>query len=68
MKVKQLIAILEKMPADADVQLKVWEESEEFDEDQYEYFTQRSWWPSTLDHEQVSCVEVRFEDFVVYFG
>lgn len=68
MNVKQLIAILEKMPADADVQLKVWEEIEEFDEDQCEYVTQRGWWPSALDHEQVSCDEEGFKNFVVYLG
>ena len=68
MKVKQLIAVLQKLPADADVQLKVWEESQEFDEDQWEYITERGWWPSTLGHEQVSCEEESFENFVVYLG
>lgn len=62
MTVKELIAILSKMPEDANVELKHWEDGED---------GMRGWWSSMLEREQITLIYPRpgcYGEKAVFFG
>jgi hypothetical protein len=68
MKVKKLISILQMMPQDADVEIKVYEDACIFDEDARENIYFRSWETRGLDLEDISFESRKYEERVVYLG